>query len=420
MAFKRSSALAAFIFSICLIGISADQEDSMNQTISNNNNEQVVCLIVRSGSNPYFDAMRSSAQRHATKLGLNLVTYVTSESGTVGGFAAAERNIALIQKCVTEDGAVALLLSIAADDPGSDTEAAAIENARAEHGVLALAIDSRINGVDALIQTNNTAAGEAIGQYALATNNKEDARIAVLYCPIEDDLNIYERIVGFVSGFGLSTQYTDPTTIDDPNSTRTIDFYSDPQIIAAREYKCSVADSGRDATLDILASNSGDDAPTIIYATNEVGGFGALEALREKGLSDSNIRIMTIDGSCNGVAEVYDGGFDANIIQQPGLMAQLGLDAVKAFLETGKAATGFTETPFGLAVKDQVYPYATLQTEAEDICWGAVDDGTSDLSGVGVGAGAMVGSEDTNSGGGTVVCSIGYLALVVGIVLASI
>ena len=70
--------------------------------------------------------------------------------------------------------------------------------------------------------------------------------------------------------------------------------------------------------------------PKYFYATNEV------EAVREKGLSDS-IRIMTIDGSCNGVAEVYDGGFDANIIQQPGLMAQigLGLDAVKAFLETG-------------------------------------------------------------------------------------
>ena len=80
-----------------------------------------VCLIVRSGSNPYFDAMRSSAQRHATELGLNLITYVTSESGTVGGMDAAERNIALIQKCVTEDGAIALLLSIAADDPGSDT-----------------------------------------------------------------------------------------------------------------------------------------------------------------------------------------------------------------------------------------------------------------------------------------------------------
>lgn len=124
-----------------------------------------VCLIVRSGSNPYFDAMRSSAQRHATELGL--ITYVTSESGTVGGMDAAERNIALIQKCVTKDGAIALLLSIAADDPGSDIEAVAIEKARRELGVLALAIDSRINGVDALIQTNNTAAGEAVGQYAL-------------------------------------------------------------------------------------------------------------------------------------------------------------------------------------------------------------------------------------------------------------
>jgi hypothetical protein len=127
---------------------------------------------------------------------------------------------------------------------------------------------------------------------------------------------------------------------------------------------------------------------------------------------------MTIDGSCNGVAEVYDGGFDANIIQQPGLMAQIGLDAVKAFLETGKAATGFTETPFGLAVKEQGYPYATLQTEAEDICWGVVDDGTSDLSGVGTGAGAVVGSKDNN--GGTVECRIGYVALMLAIILASI
>lgn len=429
MSFKRSSLAAASILSICLLGTSAaaaDQEaiTMKNQTTVSNITDDgaipppTVCLIVRSGSNPYFDAMRSSAQRHATKLGLNLIIYVTSESGTVGGYAAADRNIALIQKCVTEDGAIALLLSIAADDPGSDTETVAIEKARVEHGVLALAIDSRINGVDALIQTNNTAAGEAIGQYAMSTSdNKEDERIAVLYCPIEDDPNIYERTVGFISGFGLSTQYTDPTTIDDPNSTRTIDFYSDPQLVAAREYKCSVADSGKVATLDILATNSGDDAPTIIYATNEVGGYGALEAVREKGLSDS-IRIMTIDGSCNGVAEAYNGGFDANIIQQPGLMAQIGLDAAKAFLETGKAATGFTDTPFGLAVKEQGYPYATLQTEAEDICWGGVDAAT-DLSGVG--AGAIVGSKDTNGGGGgTVECSIGYVALMLAISLVSI
>jgi len=114
------------------------------------------------------------------------------------------------------------------------------------------------------------------------------------------------------------------------------------------------------------------------------------------------------------VAEVYDGGFDANIIQQPGLMAQIGLDAVKAFLETGNAATGFTETPFGIAVKEQGYPYATLQTEAEGICWGVVDDSTSDLSGVGVGP--IVGS----GGAGTVVCSIGHAALMLAIILASI
>ena len=138
--------------------------------------------------------------------------------------------------------------------------------------------------------------------------------------------------------------------------------------------------------------------------------------MREKGLSDS-IRIMTIDGSCNGVAEVYDGGFDANIIQQPGLMAQIDLDAVKAFLETGcdtsKAPTGFTETPFGLAVKEQGYQYATLQAEAEDICWGVVDDGTSDMSGAGAGTGegAVVGSKDTNGGvGGTVVYVLASIA----------
>ena len=117
-----------------------------------------------------------------------------------------------------------------------------------------------------------------------------------------------------------------------------------------------------------------------------------------------------------------DGGFDANIIQQPGLMAQIGLDPVKAFLETGsdtsKAPTGFTETPFRLAVKEQGYPYATLQVEAEDICWGVVD-GTNDLSG-GSGEGAVVGSKDTNGGGGgTVECSIGYVALILAIILVS-
>ncbi len=89
--------------------------------------------------------------------------------------------------------------------------------------------------------------------------------------------------------------------------------------------------------------------------------------------------------------------------------AQIGLDAVKAFLETGTAATGFTETPFGLAVKEQGHPYTTVQTEAEDICWGVVE------------AGPIVGSEDNNGGGGgTVVCSIGHAALMVAIILASI
>ena len=200
-----------------------------------------------------------------------------------------------------------------------------------------------------------------MGRYARASVPDPDgARIAILHCSFADIPNIYDRVVGFINGFGLSLQYSNPT--------REVDFSTDVRVTSAHQYKCSSSDSAKTAMLAALQSG---DTPTVVFVTNELGGFGALAAVNEEGLE--GVRIMTVDGSCNGVAEVYDRGFDANIIQQPFLMGKLGVDAYAAFLDDG-TTPGDTEIPFAFAVAESVAGVETSsKEEAMESCWGSVD-----------------------------------------------
>lgn len=354
-----------------------------------------ICLIVRSGANIYFDAMTQGTYSQALRYNMAVSKYVTSDSGTVVGLDAARINAQHIDACV-ENGALAILLSIAPDEPNEVPHVQnAVTNARGE-GVLVLALDSPIGDfVDATLKTNNTAAGYAVGKWSYeshpGSDPEVDGPVAILYCPIAYDQNIFDRIVGFVEGYGLEIEYKDEdeSTVEEE---RVVKYYTDPDLVAAREYECSVAESAQVATLDILdEANTGNGTlPALIYATNEVGAFGALAALEQRNLTDA-IRIVTIDGSCSGVAEVRDGGFSADAIQRPGKMGELGVDAVDAWMKDGQMPVD-VDTGFVLAVSEQTDgAEAATMDEALDACFGP-------LPGVEGGSNVDSGMSDTSSG----------------------
>jgi fructose transport system substrate-binding protein len=54
--------------------------------------------------------------------------------------------------------------------------------------------------------------------------------------------------------------------------------------------------------------------------------------------------VVSVDGGCAGVRNVQAGVIDATAQQYPLRMAILGVDAVAAYAQGGKTASGYTDT----------------------------------------------------------------------------
>jgi fructose transport system substrate-binding protein len=81
--------------------------------------------------------------------------------------------------------------------------------------------------------------------------------------------------------------------------------------------------------------------------------------------------MASIDGGCDGVADVKDGKLGATVMQFPKRMAEQGVDAVVNYAKTGQRPEGFVDTGAvlitdrpqpGLSAKDTIFGLAS--------CWG--------------------------------------------------
>ncbi|PSL19351.1 sugar ABC transporter substrate-binding protein [Shimia abyssi] len=314
---------------------------------------ETVCLITKTDTNPFFVKMKEGATAKAEELGMTLKAF----AGKIDG--DHETQVQAIETCIL-DGAKGILLT------ASDTSSIvpAVQQAR-DAGLLVIALDtplSPIDSADATFATDNYKAGLLIGQWAKAKmgDAAADARIATL------DLNVSQPTVdvlrnqGFLEGFGVDL--ADPNVIGDETDAR----------LVGSDVTDGNEEGGRRAMENLLAKDS---TINVVHTINEPAAAGAYEALKSIG-RENDVLIVSVDGGCPGVQNVEAGVIGATSQQYPLLMASLGVEAVKAWAESGEKPANtpgkdFFDTGVAL-ITDQPADGVDSISVAEGLklCWG--------------------------------------------------
>jgi fructose transport system substrate-binding protein len=311
------------------------------------------CLITKTDTNPFFVKMKEGAQKKADELGMTLKAYAGKMDGD------NESQVAAIESCIA-DGAKGILIT------PSDTKAivSSVKQAR-DAGILVIALDTPlepIDAADATFATDNFMAGKLIGEWALKTlgDKAKDAKIALL------DINVTQPTVevlrdqGFLTGFGIDT----------------VDIHKnadekDPRIVG-NDFSDGNEEGGRRAMENLLQKDPG---VNLVYTINEPAAAGAYEALKAVG-REKDVLIVSVDGGCPGVKNVADGVIGATSQQYPLLMASMGMEAIKAFAESGKKpektpGLDFFNTGVTLITDKPVEGVPSIDTkEGLAKCWG--------------------------------------------------
>jgi fructose transport system substrate-binding protein len=309
--------------------------------------EDVVGLITKTDTNPFFVQMRKGAQSEARKQGVELQTFAGKTDGDNESQVQAVENL-------MSYGAKGFLIT------PNDSKAIvpSIDKAR-QAGMLVIALDTPTDpadAVDATFATDNYQAGKLIGQWAKAKFAKDgkQAKIAMLDLNANQVSVDVKRDQGFLDGFGIPVG--DPNRIGDEKDGR----------IAGHDVTDGAEDGGRTAMENLLQK---DPSINLVYTINEPAAAGAYQALKAAG-KDKTVVIVSIDGGCPGVDNVSKKIIGATSMQFPLKMAQMGIEAIAAFAKDGtkpKATAGkdFVDTGAQLITDD---PQAGV--EAKDSAWG--------------------------------------------------
>ncbi len=313
----------------------------------------LIGLVTKTAENPFFVVMEEAAAQRSQELGIELQSYTGEYDGDWETQAEAVENL-------IEVGATGILIT--PSDPAALT--GVVLQAR-EAGILVIALDTPFDPpeiVDATYATDNFLAGELIGRWAreradalfdearIATLNGSDAQITV------DVL----RNQGFLNGFGIDIR--DAGTIGDE---------TDPRLVGSGVTMGTEA-GGRAAMENLIRMDPGIN---VVYTVNEPAGAGSYAALEAAGLA-SDVLVVSIDGGCSGVEDVSAGRIDATSMQYPRVMANLGVEAVVEYAETGEkpeipSDRGFHNTGVTLVTEYPVSGVRSLTVEeAMDECWG--------------------------------------------------
>jgi fructose transport system substrate-binding protein len=307
--------------------------------------QPVIGLITKTESNAFFVKMKEGAAEAAKAKGAKLLTGAGKSDGDNAGQVTAMENMIAA-------GAKTILIT------PSDSKAIlpSIKKAR-DKGVLVIALDSPTDpteGTDALFATDNYKAGVLIGQYAKAALGGKPAKIVTLDLFPGHPVGA-QRHNGFLKGMGL----------------------------AAPDAKSN--DLGKDAAVGCMADSYGETAKgqtgmenclqktpdvNVVYTINEPAALGAYNALKKAG-KDKSVIVVSVDGGCEGVANVGKGIIAATSQQYPLKMAAMGVDAGIEYAKTGKKPSGYTDTGVTL-----IAGKAVAGVESKDVatgttlCWG--------------------------------------------------
>ena len=304
--------------------------------------EVVIGLITKTDSNPFFVKMKEGAEAAAKKAGAKLLSAAGKQDGDTASQISALENM-------TAAGAKTILIT-----SSGDAIIPTIKKVQAQ-GVQVIALDSPVDGADALFATNNYKAGELIGAYAKATLGGKKPVIATMDLFPGHPVGA-QRHNGFLKGMGLQTLEAKSNELGQPAEVVCMaDSYGD-------------AAKGQTGMENCLQKNSNIN---VVYAINEPAAAGAYKALKAAG-KEKDVLILAVDGMCsNGVGNVEKGVIGATSMQYPLKMAAMGVAAGVQYAKDGKRQSGYTDTGVDLVAGKPVAGVKSIDTKtARGQCWG--------------------------------------------------
>ncbi len=307
--------------------------------------EPVIGLITKTETNPFFVKMKEGAEAAAKAKGAKLLSGAGKADGDNAGQVTAMENMIAA-------GAKTILIT------PSDSKAIvpSIAKARAK-GVMIIALDSPTDpsdAVDALFATDNYKAGVLIGQYAKAALAGKPAKIVTLDLFPGHPVGA-QRHNGFLKGFGLAAP--------DAKSN---------ELGTSAEVVCMADSFGDRAKGQTAMENCLQKSPdvTVVYTINEPAAAGAYNALKKAG-KEKNVIIVSVDGGCQGIADVGAGVIAATSQQYPLKMAAMGVDAGVEYAKSGKKVAGYTDTGVTLIAAKAMPGVDSKDVKTgTDLCWG--------------------------------------------------
>jgi fructose transport system substrate-binding protein len=307
----------------------------------------IVGLITKTNTNPFFVKMKEGAQAKAKELGVTLQAYAGKFDGDNDGQVAAI-------EALMAAGAKGILLV-----PSDSTAIVPTVKKAQKAGILVITLDTSLDpptAADANIGTDNFKAGELIGQWAKATLGAKaaTAKIATLDGDVNKASVDYFRHNGFLTGFGIPVK-------DQKHFAQS----DSPQIVGSDVTQGS-DEGGRKAMENILQKASEID---VVYAINEPAADGGFAALKAAG-KDKGVLVVAVDGGCPGVKSVKAGIIGATSQQYPLLMAADGVQAIVDFVKTGKKPVSI-DSGEQLITDHPVPGVPSIDTtEGAKLCWG--------------------------------------------------
>jgi fructose transport system substrate-binding protein len=327
-----------------------------------NGDKTGVSLILKTQTNPYFVAMKSSAQAQATKSDAHLsVATGNADGDTQTQISAIDTAIARGDKGIV----------ITSNGPAVN---AALRRAK-EYGLFVIALDTPLDPVqtaNVTYATNNFEAGKLIGEYTAVRLAGKKAVVAMLDLYDDQVVSVdIDRDHGFLEGMGIAPG-SKTLNAKEKRSGRYTGGKGGSYEIACHQATQGAVDGGRKAMEQCLSRNPDIN---VVYTINEPAGEGAYAALKADNREDKTF-IVSIDGSCQGMADIEKGIFAADATQYPGKMAQLGVTAIADIGAGGQAPSlppgeDFLDTGTKLVTAEPLEGIKS-QTVAEGkkACWG--------------------------------------------------
>ena len=318
-----------------------------------------VSLIVKTTTNPFFIAMQDGAKKAADAAGVDL----TLAAGKEDGDEATQ--ILAIENAISS-GQKGILIT-----PNGNGVVDALNKAR-DAGLYVIALDTPpdpASAVDITFATDNFEAGKLIGQWTAGSLAGADAKIALLDLFSDQIVSVdYNRDQGFLSGMGIDIK--DPKVNGDEAPTGT--YSGGNYTIVCNEATKGAEDGGTTAMETCLSKNPDIN---VVYTINEPAAYGAYQALKSAG-KEKGVTLVSVDGGCAGVGYVKDGIIGATSQQYPVKMAEQGVKAIAALVNSGtkpttSAGLDFYNTGVALVTDKPVTGVDSISTtEALKICWG--------------------------------------------------